>query len=136
LRPQCCYLKQRITLFVVSSFIGPAKALLGVALAVVYRRHIGPRDVIVAPPGRYLYAEQLGARGLECEIVMTAEANEVPSLLNIQQTTSRDASGGPFIGVYVPLRHPLWIGKLPLGPHDPREQRTRESRRPSHRQRG
>ena len=73
MRPQCCYLKQRITLFVVSGFIGPAQALLGVALAVVYRRHIGPQDAIVAPPGRYLYAEQLGARVLECEIVMTAE---------------------------------------------------------------
>ena len=73
MRPQCCYLKQRITLFVVSSFIGPAKALLSVAFAVVYRRHIGPQDAIVAPPGRYLYAEQLGARVLECEIVMTPE---------------------------------------------------------------
>ena len=50
LRPQPRYFKQGLTLLVVGGFVGPAKALLGVALALVYRRHVGSRDAIVAPP--------------------------------------------------------------------------------------
>jgi hypothetical protein len=52
--------------------------LLGVALAVVYRRHIGPQDAIVAPPGRY-YTQQLGARVWNVKLSRQQKSSEPAS---------------------------------------------------------
>jgi hypothetical protein len=50
LGPQSRYLKQLLTLLVVGGFIGPEKALLGVAPALVDRRHVSPDAVVARHP--------------------------------------------------------------------------------------
>ena len=72
-------LEQPRPLHLVQRWIAPSastvwlsQALLGLAPALVHRRHVSPRDAIVAPPERELYAARFGARGFECEFVMTA----------------------------------------------------------------